>query len=76
VDWSDKFYLWGELAGMAEILDKAPGHFYVYTGESKAQDLATIEHRLWQAVDKASVVKETVYRNDGNGAQLVKYSID
>jgi hypothetical protein len=74
VDWSDRFYYWNDLVNAGHVMEKSSGTIFVYTGEMKEGDLEVIESRLWSPSEKDLVLKETVYRNESTGEQLVKFS--
>ncbi len=72
VSWSDRFYYWDAFVDIHKILEKSRKPLYIFIGETKAGDLPVIEERLWKVIDRASVSREIVYRNESNGDQLIK----
>jgi hypothetical protein len=76
VNWADKFYFWDTFVDFKEILDKTDKSFYIFLGQWREGDLATIEQRLYQVIDSGSVRKEIVYHNETNGDQLIRMTLE
>ncbi|MCK9400490.1 MAG: hypothetical protein M0Q51_10925 [Bacteroidales bacterium] len=72
VTWSDKFYFWDDFVDFKDILDKTKSSFYIYIGKDKGKDLAVIENRIWQVLDRDSVTRKVLYHNTKTEEQLIE----
>lgn len=72
VTWSDEFYFWDDFVDFKDILDKTKSSFYIYIGKDKGKDLAVIENRIWQVLDRDSVTRKVLYQDSNSEEQLIE----